>query len=281
MSPGKELSPFELGIVEAYAKGHISRLVADSGVDETVIRRWAKKAGVEARPMGRPPMVPSKRAVAMGMFLDGKSASYIASPTVLHTGEKSLYRIKHRALRDETGLRAVGTIIENPNGDKWLIHREIYPNKKYEKYQGSNSIQLSWRGSDETDYQAVLRMIKSEVYGLAGGVIEKWQLPEIIEPKDMIKDEMLEYANIMVADVLVKVYRFRMTETGLRIPFSSRKVENIHWAGESEIEETIDQFRSGAREALIKYFNHDNREEALVLSDLNIQLKNQYLQAQI
>lgn len=265
---------YERDLIQAYMNGGSSRRIAiDFEVDGTTLRRQVTRAGVEVKPRGRPPIVPSKRTLAMTMAANGIPISRIAKPTGLNLNEFSLYKIQHRTRNDEVGLRAVGTIIESPDGKSILVHREKYADPRYEKFQGSKSIQLSWRGPGETDYQALLRMIQSEVYGVDGGIIERWQLPLIIKPKDLIGDEVIPYANILLADVGLTMYRFEMTEKGMMIPFGSEKVADIHWAEREEITDQISKFRWGAREALLKYWKMRYLRDTRITSDLNTLVK--------
>lgn len=212
------------------------------------IQHLIRKSEIETNPAGRPPVRPSTRSAATMMRLGGQKIEYIVQ-MLSGVSPASLWRMFGRMKRQETALRAVGTVLVHPYTGQILVHQEKYPNAIFHRYEGDHSIELTWRSEKETDEAALNRLVEREVF--ANVCVKKAGFENLLVP--FYQEPII---NVVVADVGVSLYVFSLTDLALAQTLGSDKVTNIRFEDSQEIlnnEKVV--FRAGARE-MIEFYNY-------------------------
>jgi len=235
------------------------------GYSREQIVRIVSKHGYEPNCQGRKSVPLSFREAALQMFVQETGPKRITQGSHKLMAHSSLRRMVHMTVHDETLHNAVGLLITHPSNGDVLIHNEQYSNPNVGKFSGNRSIQLSWRGKDETQSDVVKRILQREVnFDLS------FFTNNILDYLEPASDHPA--ANIRVADVMVSVYRFVATDALIALEPKSHKVTNIHWANRDELRDSLPEFRSGARETLELLLNL-RQSQPVINSDLNSNCK--------
>lgn len=226
-----------------------------------------KREEIETNPPGRPPVRTSTRSTATLMRLSGHKIEYI-SAVLPNVSKVSLWRIFGNMKRQETSLEAVGAVIAHPQTGEILIHQEIYPNDIYHNYEGDHSVQMTWKGDNESIEATLNRLVEREVFG--GTSIKKIGFENLLVP-----DHQTPIVRVVVADVAVNLFSFTLTEQGLVLPKKSDKVKNIRFEDPHLIVTDPNvHFRAGARE-MVEFYSQTHHQKEVYpdhyfLSDLNV-----------
>lgn len=163
---------------------------------------------------------------------------------------------------------ALGLIMLHPKTGQILAQKECYADPEYYKFEGDNSVQMTWMSQGETIREATNRLIREEIFGRTRLMDEN--LNDLIVPIGENENEVI--GHLLVADALVNMKVMMMTEKGLGVKMGSRRVRDHQWMYPDQFIRQ-GRMRAGVKEMvellIYDYMPINQPTGKLVVSELN------------